>query len=406
MSAIPISNGQSAFRPAKFFSPFTCAVPERLRDAVVELQHGRLHAVLPVLCLTLAANAIAMTLAVRGDLPFWQQYLPPAIIIASTLAILVMVGLRPRAEDTDHAYRQLRSATWISGALGLVAGIWCVNAFRETEQYLCVVAPVFIALSALVSANCLSVVPRASIAAMAMALGPIIVRMAFYDNIGIRAMAVILVMITLLQGNIALTRFRESVQTLDLQQKLDYLAQSDPLTQLDNRRAFMRKLEERLETGLPATVAIADLDGFKQANDTHGHHAGDAILIEVADRMKHIASTATSISRLGGDEFALLFEHGTESAIVQQELQAIRKAVSLPFVVGKAIIPISTSIGMAESPPDGVVVSDLMQAADKALYRDKAKSKTRRTLRHSVGRESFDHAPEPGLPARRQFRDA
>jgi len=349
------------------FSPFTCRVPVRLRDAVIDLQHHRLHDILPVMCLTLAVNTIAMALAVQGELPLWQQLAPPLLVIATTLVLLVCVGLRPRTCDTRGAFRQLRRTTFAAAGLGLVAGLWSVNVIREEASHIAVVAPVFTALSVLVCANCLTCAPRAAIVGMITALGPIVATMLLYDDIAMRAMAVVLLLVTLLQSNVTLVRFRETVKMLSLQHELDRMATSDALTGLDNRRAFMRKINERLNSARPVCLAIADLDGFKQANDAHGHHAGDMILLGVAQRMRELAVSAVSIARLGGDEFALLFEGSSAPDQVESELAAIRTAISLPFVVDKAIIPISTCIGTARSPEDGHSVNELMQAADRAV---------------------------------------
>lgn len=379
------------------FSPFTCRVPVRLRDAVIDLQHRRLHDILPVMCLTLAVNAIAMALAVHGDLPLWQQILPPLLIIGVTLVVLVFVGLRPRSCDSCCAFDQLRKTTFVAAGLGLVAGLWGVNAFREDAAHIAVVAPVFIALSALVCANCLTCAPRAAIVGMIAAIGPIVAAMVACDSLAVRAMAVVLVLVTLLQSNVALARFRETVKMLSLQHELDRMATSDALTGLDNRRAFMRKLNDRLASERPVCIAIADLDGFKQANDRHGHHAGDMILLGVAQRARELAQSAVSIARLGGDEFALLYEGSTGKAQVERELEAIRAAISLPFVVEKAIIPISTCIGSARSPDDGCSVGDLMQAADTVLYREKAQRGCTADQRRT--------SPPPPTGSRRRWRD-
>ena len=293
-----------------------------------------------------------------------------------------------RVHYPEAGYHSLQKVVFVAGGLGLVSGVWTVNAFRETEQYYCVVAPVFLALSALVSANCLASVPRAATAAMACALAPIVIRMLVFDNLGIRTMAVMLVLIAALQHRLVQAKFHETVKMLTLQHEIVQLAEADALTGLKNRRAFTASLEAHLDTGTPMTVAMIDLDGFKAANDTHGHHAGDAVLVEVAQRMTTVAVSALCIARLGGDEFALVFDGSVSGTQAACEAEAVRAIIGLPYTVGDAMITISASIGVASSPADGTDLSALMQVADRALYTEKrqrrSKGKQAMATRHEV----------------------
>ncbi len=354
----------------RWCSPFTCPVPPAVREPLIRRQADRLHAALPLLCLAIAANAVAMGLAVWGDLPAWQQLGPPLIIAGTCLIALARSRWRRQASVADAAH-QLRGALFIAAALGLIAGIWCVNAFNETEQYYCMVAPVFIGIAALVSATCLLSVPRAAIVGMAATVAPIVVKMALYENLGVRAMAAMMVVTVAMQSAVILGKFRETVRTLALQDELNRLAETDSLTGLENRLAFLRALQGRLGAGRPLLVAMIDLDGFKLANDTHGHHAGDEALIEIARRMTAEAPSACSIARLGGDEFALLFELPDDRGRLREEIAAIRAAVARPIVCGGATIIISASIGLALSPDDGIESAALLRTADLALYAEK-----------------------------------
>ena len=375
-------------RLARLVAPFDGNVPAPVRIPLIQLQFERLHGLAPLLCLTIIANTAAMALAVMGELPVWQQLIPPAILIG--VCLWNVVKWRPqRASVTPEAgYHSLQKVVFVAGGLGLVSGVWTVNAFRETEQYYCVVAPVFLALSALVSANCLASVPRAATAAMACALAPIVIRMLVFDNLGIRTMAVMLVLIAALQHRLVQAKFHETVKMQTLQHEIVQLAEADALTGLKNRRAFTASLEAHLDTGTAMTVAMIDLDGFKAANDTHGHHAGDAVLVEVAQRMTTVAVSALCIARLGGDEFALVFDGSVSGTQAACEAEAVRAVIGLPYTVGDAMITISASIGVASSPADGTDLSALMQVADRALYTEKrqrrSKGKQAVVTRHEV----------------------
>lgn len=365
--------------PDGWRSPFTAPVPVHLRAQTLILQARRLRSFLPMLCLLIAANAVAMALAVLGDLPWWQQAAPPVLIIGTCLGVLLTVrGAGPIA-SADQAARLLHRTFPVAATLGAVAGIWCVNAFSETEEYYCMVAPMFIGIAALVAATCLISAPRAAIAAMVTTVTPIIVKMTLYDNLGVRAMAVMMILVTAMQAHVVLAKFRETVRMLGYQHELDRIAATDPMTGLQNRLAFDRTLETRLEAGEATVLILADLDGFKQINDRYGHLAGDEVLRQVARRMQALAPSALSIARLGGDEFALMFPLSPTGEIpVACDPEAFRAAITQPAPVGGNLLAVGCSFGLAASPVDGQTPDELVHAADSRLYRDKGTRKTSR----------------------------
>lgn len=351
--------------------------PQRERAALVELQHRRLHALTPLLTLSIIANTIAMAVAVMGDLPWWQQALPPAIIAIAAGWRFAVWRRRAATPPTDVAYRQLSRTVPVAAGLGLVAGVWGVNAFVETERFYCIVAPVFIGLSALVAANCLASVPRAAEAAMAGALGPLVVKMLLFPNLGIRSMAVMLIVIGLLQARLIRGKFVETISMLTLQNEIAELADHDSLTNLKNRRAFSARLDAALAGGRSITVVALDLDGFKRANDAHGHHVGDAVLIEVAHRMTTVAISASCIARLGGDEFALIFED-VDAGQTGAEIDAVRAIIAMPYDLLEARVSITASIGSASNKVGVTDADAIMRIADRQLYAEKAVAHGRR----------------------------
>lgn len=339
------------------------------------LQYERAYKLAPILFIIIMTNSVAMALAVKGELPFFQQFVPPFILIM-TCAVCLFAWSRARPPaDAQAAHQLLTNAVLVATGLGLVAGIWCTNAFRETDQYRCVVAPVFIALSALVSANCLYSVPKAAIVSMISALLPIVIVMLLFDDLGIRAMAVMLIIICALQIGVIRSKFDETVRMLLLQNEIAVTADTDMLTGLNNRRAFARDVEAHLCVDSRIIVAMLDLNGFKPVNDRFGHHAGDQVLIEVASRIKTVSISAASIARIGGDEFAILFGSSVSIDQARRETEAIRAVINLPFSVADNMVSISTSIGLAQSGGEIAHLSALLKSADIALYADKAKSR-------------------------------
>ena len=349
-------------------------VPMALRDRLVVQQADRLRAYTPLLCLVIGANALAMATAVWGDLPLWQQVTPPLLIVVTCLLVLYRTAGK-QVTSPAGARRRLNIAAVTAGALGLVAGAWSVNAFVETERYYCMVAPVFIGIAALVSATCLHSAPRAAIIGMTTTVLPVIIKMMSFDNMGVRATGAMMLIVTLMQASVVIAKFRETVGIMILQNDLQRLAETDALTGLDNRHAFMGKLRSKLDGGTRLTLILADLDGFKSANDRYGHLAGDAVLVGVAGRLRELVPQAVSIARLGGDEFALLFDN---LGVAQDVLvESLRAAVALPLVHDDQIISVGASFGVATTAVDCDDTA-MIHAADMRLYADKADRGRRR----------------------------
>jgi diguanylate cyclase (GGDEF)-like protein len=156
-----------------------------------------------------------------------------------------------------------------------------------------------------------------------------------------------------------------------------HLARHDVLTGLANRAQFNEKLEEagkRLKRGGAAiTVMMIDLDRFKAVNDTLGHAAGDALLVEVGRRLQSKIRETDLLARLGGDEFAIIQEGGPtqhEGAIAL----AVRivQAIGEPFDLNGVEASVGTSIGIAMAPEHGTDPEQLLRNADLALYEVKA----------------------------------
>jgi diguanylate cyclase (GGDEF)-like protein len=150
----------------------------------------------------------------------------------------------------------------------------------------------------------------------------------------------------------------------------------DSLTGLPNRRLFEQRLAQALEVSADDETEIAvmllDLDRFKEVNDTLGHHNGDLLLQEIAERLRRIMRAGDSVARLGGDEFALLVPNlaGPDAAIAAAD--GIRLALERPFTIAGVNLDVGCSIGVALSPVHGADARQLLQRADVAMYSAKA----------------------------------
>ena len=146
----------------------------------------------------------------------------------------------------------------------------------------------------------------------------------------------------------------------------------DELTGLANRRSVVRFLEAALARTAPGCaiqVLYLDVDGFKAVNDTHGHHVGDQLLVQIAARGRRVLRSGDLLGRIGGDEFVLAFPD-TEPSEAWAVAGRIHRVMAAPFQVGSLAITVGVSIGLASSTPDSTVDA-LLAAADGELYRVK-----------------------------------
>lgn len=152
------------------------------------------------------------------------------------------------------------------------------------------------------------------------------------------------------------------------------LAHTDPLTNLSNRRAFAQMLDQQVMGGRPSVVLSIDLDGFKNINDLRGHDIGDAVLVEVARRLRANLRPDDIAARLGGDEFAVVLWLRHEEATAAAG--RLRSVLAAPYEIAGSPVFLSASIGLA--PAEGATdVAELMRNADLALRFAKLRGKNR-----------------------------
>jgi diguanylate cyclase (GGDEF)-like protein len=174
--------------------------------------------------------------------------------------------------------------------------------------------------------------------------------------------------------------------TLEKAGKFEQLAITDPLTGLYNRRFLEDRLQEEFSRSerqdQSFCIILADLDSFKIYNDICGHLAGDNALRKVSDLMRRTARDMDIVTRYGGEEFCLILPStGKKESVFVGE--RIRRAIAGESFPGESHLPLgrlTTSIGIASFPADGVTANELIHAADLALYQAKALGRNRLVL--------------------------
>ena len=161
-------------------------------------------------------------------------------------------------------------------------------------------------------------------------------------------------------------------------QALTYQATHDVLTGLANRSVLLREAARALTRTTPGRTAVlyCDLDGFKAVNDSHGHRAGDRLLVETATRLRTVIGSSGLLARVGGDEFVALLPEVSAVETVTAVADSIIEAVSAPFQQGQLSLVISVSVGIAFASP-GASAEDMVRSADLALYQAKAAGRSR-----------------------------
>jgi diguanylate cyclase (GGDEF)-like protein len=192
----------------------------------------------------------------------------------------------------------------------------------------------------------------------------------------------------LLAAPISAERFRGAVLLhLDITERVaaearaGHLANHDPLTGLPNRRLLTDRLQQviaqaRRRGDLVALLYI-DLDNFKYINDRFGHQPGDAVLREIADRMRGATREADTLARTGGDEFTLVAAQLVEPAAADLIAGKLIGAVVQPLEVAGEQVVVGASVGIALWPEDGDTADQLERRADEAMYRAKQAGKNR-----------------------------
>lgn len=157
---------------------------------------------------------------------------------------------------------------------------------------------------------------------------------------------------------------------------LTHRALHDPLTALPNRAAFDEYFRKRLAaaktTGAPFALIFIDADNFKQANDQYGHAVGDTVLVELSRRISEALRENDFAARLGGDEFVILLGDVSEEFPADKFVDRLRTSVGRAIpLAGQDLYEMVISVGIAFYPDDGTTASDLLTAADAAMYADK-----------------------------------
>jgi diguanylate cyclase (GGDEF)-like protein/PAS domain S-box-containing protein len=162
-------------------------------------------------------------------------------------------------------------------------------------------------------------------------------------------------------------------------ERIASLAYSDPLTGLANRTSLMPALDQAVQRARRKNAKLAviflDLDGFKEINDLYGHDAGDALLVELAGRLRDNLRASDLVARLGGDEFVVVLEEVQDHEPIEVVAQKLLAETARAYALPGAQATVTSSIGISIFPDDAADAAALMKHADIAMYAAKQAGK-------------------------------
>ncbi|RMO42007.1 putative Sensory box-containing diguanylate cye [Pseudomonas savastanoi pv. glycinea] len=170
--------------------------------------------------------------------------------------------------------------------------------------------------------------------------------------------------------------YEDITQSKLAQQRIERLAYTDNLTNLGNRPAFIRNLDERFvrDTDTPMSLLLVDNDNFKRINDSLGHQTGDKLLISLARRLRNTLSPSDVLARFASNEFAVLLDN-TDQEAGQATASQVLATLDKPMFVDNQLISVTGSVGLACAPLHGRDPQTLMKNAGLALHKAKANGK-------------------------------
>jgi diguanylate cyclase len=323
----------------------------------------------PLLHMGIAATVISAAFASAPQLSMSLRLGLLAVVLC-ICGVRTVVWLRRASVELPaaQAERRLWSIAAFGSVMAVISSAWAVTTWYGTPLEERTYVPIFMTVAALAATSCMVGLRTAALASLSICVLPMIAVLMTSPSTIHKAIGVTTIVLSALQVRVVLQQHAHIVESLLLERKMRLLANTDMLTELPNRRAFFEEVEEHLSHTDDCIVALLDLDGFKPVNDSLGHFAGDQLLMEVAKRLRGQMDDTMFVSRLGGDEFAILFRNQGDMNAASAKATGILAALSVPCTINGQRVSVTASIGLARFPPDGATATELLTAADAALY--------------------------------------
>ena len=172
--------------------------------------------------------------------------------------------------------------------------------------------------------------------------------------------------------------FMDITERRKAEERIQYLAHHDYLTNLANRACLVDRAEQALRLAQRnqrhMAIIFIDLDRFKPINDLYGHYVGDQVLCRIAERLQNTVRASDTVCRQGGDEFVILLPEYQQQSNLVQLAHKLLSRIEQPCAILGHQLTLSASIGIATYPEDGQHLDEIIQQADAAMYRAKSQA--------------------------------
>ncbi len=353
---------------------------QRASAALAREQQRVLAGQMPILYLCLLLNSYFMGFAVMRSTSFLAAFGMP--IVLTGVVALRLPGWVKSQRSTQPASlaairRQLAGSPIVTIMLSGMLCIWGITVLNTAAPIDKTYVALFVILNSITCAYCLMSMPLSAYLVIVIGAVPIAIALALTDERSLSLMGMNILLLSALVLRMIHSQFDQlrrivtsRSEIMVEKSKVNRLAYNDHLTSLPNRRAFMSALSCLTldEAGAGVAVVMIDLDGFKPINDTFGHPAGDAILIELGKRFRSVVGDAGLVARLGGDEFAVLLTDMADGDGAQDVATMLVDRAAEPCRFDGQNLQVSASLGLAYCPGLPTNAVDMLKHADIALY--------------------------------------
>jgi diguanylate cyclase len=354
-------------------------VPRSILGPLRAAQLDNVRGQAPMLLAVAAVNVcIIMAVCWHNGIAFGSYGWMSGLLAYCFIRIAVWRRLLDRPILAEKGPKIIRINTGLSlamvGVLSIVTGFTYVAGTFNRETLI----PVSLAFGATAIAHCFYTLRPAAIGALVLGITPLALALMLFGDFNARMLGASMLSVQVLMIRFVAAQYDRLIEGLFLEQQIRELADTDPLTGLPNRRAIMTAIEAEGDSGHGFGIALLDLDGFKQVNDSLGHQTGDLMLLGVGGRLFDASLAGDSVARLGGDEFIVLFRNVADKAELAARTTALLAALCRPIDLDGHRLPVAASLGYAMYPDDGDTIREVMHAADTALYVEKRAGKSAR----------------------------
>ncbi|GAB5489317.1 MAG: hypothetical protein Pars2KO_28870 [Parasphingorhabdus sp.] len=360
----------------RFVAPFVWRspdIPETIRPAIEKMQVARAFAHVPMIYTVAIINLLlVMLLCAHSGVALkyygWMGFLA----IASSVRAVLWVRHKNYPYANIEPAILLRNLTFVSVGIIAFLSFWSVFAIATDIFGNLLFLSVSLVFGSSCIAHCLACIRRAAVATLMVGILPSAITLMVVGGMEETVMGVSMATITFLMVRFIIDSYNQIISGLIMERQIWEQAHSDILTGIANRRAMMDMLdaaEDDFRTdGHEYAIALLDLDGFKQVNDTLGHGVGDKLLQTVAKRLSAHAKLNEYVARLGGDEFLILIQNADNKWNVDARMSGFLSVLAAPENINGHILHPSSSMGIAVADPSINGVEGMLKAADDALY--------------------------------------